>query len=190
MSNDEYKAGRPFLFTDPKDLDLKIQNYFDNRDPHIEKRRVENGVNQQGQMTWIEREIMTKQRPYTVTGLARHLGVARTTLNNYRDPNHYSEDIDDEIRQQIMFSIENAVQRVEEYNEENLHTTGSTNGVKFNLSNNFGWIDKKVVDENVRTIGEALDELDDPKEQRDDVAAQAAAQLKKTDEQAGSETKE
>lgn len=170
------RSGRPFLFTDAKELAMKIQNYFDNCDPHITKRQVENGRNNDNQTIWAEREVMTDQEPYTVTGLARSLKVSRQTINNYRDPAHYTDEISPEVRQELMDTLEDAIQRVEEFNEKQLHRSGLSNGIKFSLTNNFGWVDKSVVDSNVRTVESDLDDLDQP-DGRDTIADAAAAEL-------------
>lgn len=187
--SDKIKDGRPFKFTDPRELGLAIQNYFDNCDPHIEKRLVENGLNQKGDTIFMEREIMTEQIPYTVTGLARSLKVSRTTLHQYKDPEHWENaDISDEDRQELVNSIYEAIQKVEEYNERALHRNGVANGIKFNLTNNFGWVDRQVVDNNNRTVEETLDDLDDPDNQRANVAENAAKELKESQDGEGSET--
>lgn len=173
----EYKAGRPFLFTDPKDLALKIQAYFDECDPHVVTRMQESGYNNEGKTIFLQREALTEQVPYTITGLALALGVSRRTLLDYRKYEHYSDDIAPEVRQELILTIEGAYQKVEAYNERALHRNGIANGIKFNLSNNFGWVDKQVVE--TRSPEEDLDALDDPAEQRDDVADAAAAELAK-----------
>lgn len=173
----EYKAGRPFLFKDPKELAMKIQSYFDNCDPHVVTKQMESGFNDQGKTIWLSRETMTEQIPYTVTDLAIALGVSRETLRQYRKYEHYSDDIDPEIRKELIATIETAIQRVEGYNERALHKNGLANGIKFNLTNNFGWIDKQVVE--TRSPEEDLDALDDPAAQRDDVADAAEAALAK-----------
>lgn len=172
----EYKAGRPFIFKDPDDLKHRIQSYFDNADPHIEKRFIETGKTNKGDVIVAEREIYTEQIAYTVTGLARSLGVSRDTLRNYRQFKHYPETIDPAIRQELIVSLEDAVQRVEEFNELGLHKPGVSNGIKFNLTNNFGWIDKQVLEtNNPEDDLNALD--DDPVADRENIAAQAAKAL-------------
>jgi hypothetical protein len=139
-----YKGGRPFKFTDPPELRRLIQNYFDWCDPHQEERLVEAGINQQGQTIFTKRMIMTSQRPYTLSGLARALGVNRTTLLNYQDPAHYSEEIAEEVRQEILNTLRLARARCEEYAESQLFE-GNANGAKFNLTNNYDrWTDKTV----------------------------------------------
>lgn len=171
----EYKAGRPFLFTSPDELKNKIQAYFDMCDPHKEKQLVESGVNKNGDTIFLEREVMTDQQPYTVVGLARALKTNRQTLLNYRKYEHYSDEISPEVRQELIDSIEDAYTRVEEYNEKALHKNGIANGIKFNLTNNFNWVDKQVVE--TESPADALDALDDPAEQRDSVADEAAKAL-------------
>lgn len=172
----EYKAGRPFLFTDPRELGLKVQSYFDNCDPHIEKRFVETGKTSKGDVIVAEREIYTDQIEYTVTGLARSLGVSRDTLRNYRQFKHYPQDMDAAVRQELIVTLEDAVQRVEEFNERQLHKNGISNGIKFNLTNNFAWVDKQVLETN--SVDDDLNALDDPTADRENVGAQAAAALK------------
>lgn len=172
-------AGRPFIFQDVKELDLAISNYFNTCDPHFEKQKVEAGTNQKGAVIYEEREVLTEQIPYTVTGLARALKVSRRTLLNYRREEHYSDTISPELRQELILSIEDAYQRVEEYNERALHRSGVSNGIKFNLTNNFEWEDKKVVDNNNRSVEDTLDSLDDDKNDRDAMADAAKAELDK-----------
>lgn len=183
-------AGRPFKFTDSKQLRMKIQGYFDNCDPHIVKKTLESGYNDRGETIWKERETMTEQIPYTITGLARELGVSRQTLVNYRSPEHYTDEIDLDLRQELMDAIEDAYQRVEEYNERALHRNGVANGIKFNLTNNFGWVDKQVIDNNLRSVEEELDDLDDAPHERDQMADEAKKALEETDKGAPDDTKE
>jgi hypothetical protein len=130
-------------FTDPTELRRLIQAYFDWCDPHQEERLVESGVSQQGQTIFIKRMIMTQQRPYTTSGLARAVGVARNTLLNYENPEHYTNEVPDEVRQELMSTISDAKRRVEEYAESQLFE-GNANGAKFNLTNNHGWVEKTV----------------------------------------------
>lgn len=183
--SDGVKNGRPFLFTDPKELEQRIQTYFDMCDPHVEKMLVIDSLNRKGEGILGTREVITEQEPYTITGLARALGVSRRTLLDYRKPEHYNDTIDDETRQQLILTIEDAYQRVEEFGEKKLYSNGLANGVKFNLTNNFGWVDKSVVS-NINTVVDDLDALDDPKEP--DQQQQVAEQAKKALESAHVDT--
>ena len=138
-----FKGGRPFKFTDPAELRRLIQNYFDSCDPHQEKRVVEAGVNQHGETIFTTREIMTQQKPYTTSGLARALGSSRQTLLDYQNPEHYSDEIPADARQELSDAIGDAKRKVEEFAESQLFE-GNANGAKFNLTNNHGWVEKTV----------------------------------------------
>lgn len=182
----EYKPGREFVYIDPQKLAMDIQNYFDSCDPHIIKKMKPAGMKDSGDTIWHTREVMTEQVPYTVTDLALALGVSRKTLHNYRKFEHYSNDIKPEVRIDLIHTIDKAIQKVEAFNERQLHRAGLSNGVKFNLTNNFGWIDKQVVETN--TVDDDLDALDDPVADRLNVAEQAKETL--ASEEPRPETKE
>lgn len=177
--NEEIKSGRPFVFTDPAQLKQEVQTYFDMCDPHLVTKKVVSSHRDDGTAILVDREVMTDQEPYTITGLALHLGVSRRTLLNYRDPDHYSDDIDEEVRQELIHTLEKAAQKVEMFNERQLHKNGLANGIKFNLTNNFGWVDKTVQEQDVRTVKDALDELDDP----DEISNEAEKALNETTEE-------
>lgn len=78
------------------------------------------------------------QSPFTISGLALHLGVSRATLLNYEKKyagTEYAE------------IIENAKLRIEAFVEECLFRSKvPTTGVIFNLKNNFAWKEKQEVD--------------------------------------------
>lgn len=78
----------------------------------------------------------TIRRPYTVSGLARHLGLTRKTLLEYQKKygGEYAE------------VIEDAKTRIEEFVEACLFKSGIATGTIFNLKNNFGWNDKQEVE--------------------------------------------
>jgi hypothetical protein len=107
---EEQKNGRPLLYTNVEDLQRDIDDYFN----------------------ICEEE----NRPYTMSGLALHLGMSRQSLVNYGN----KDDFFDTVKQ--------ARQKVENYLEEHLYGSSVT-GVIFNLKNNFGWKDKQEVDSNV-----------------------------------------
>lgn len=171
MAQSEIKAGRPFKFTDPNELKIAIQNYFNEQDPHITKMMVETGTDTKGNPIFGMRETMTKQKPYLVVGLARALEVDRGTLKNYSQESHYNDSISPEIRQELIRSVRNALIRVEEYYESELHKSGLATGMKFVLTNNYGWEDKQVVETSDTTAD--LNKLDDAVEQRENMASNA-----------------
>lgn len=171
------RPGRPFKFESASQLRVAIQTYFDLCDPRVVTEMRESGISKDNRTIFIERETLTEQIPYTITGLARHLKVSRQTLINYRKPEHFEKsDMSEQERQEIFATIEDGIQRVEEYNERQLHKSGISNGIKFNLTNNFGWEDKTV--QETKTVSAELDEIE-KEEQRTELADEAAAELAK-----------
>lgn len=131
-------VGRPLKFKTVEELDLAIQRYFDEQDPHVVKHMEASGFNERGQTMWTTREIMTEQRPYTMSGLARALGLSRQALLEYSQREKYGD------------SIQAAKDRCQEYAETQLFGPYA-NGAKFNLINNYQgkyqpWADKHSVD--------------------------------------------
>jgi hypothetical protein len=135
--DDKHPGGRPLKFKTAAELDLAIQTYFDECDPHIVKHMEASGFNERGQTMWATREIMTEQRPYTMSGLARAIALDRKSLLNYKK------------RDEFFPSIQAAIDRCQEYAESQLFGPYA-NGAKFNLINNYRgeyqpWADKQVV---------------------------------------------
>lgn len=116
--------GRPPKFSTVEELQLLIDEYFDWCDNRTKK-------------IWVEKtqsEIMiTDPAPYTMSGLARRLGVSRQTLINY------------ENKDEFLDTIKEARSRVHEDVETRLMEKAPT-GAIFNLKNNFGWKDKSEQD--------------------------------------------
>lgn len=133
----KHPGGRPLKFETVEKLDTAIRGYFDSCDPHTERRVVDCGINEKGETIWREREVMTEQKPYTMSGLARAIGLDRKSLLNYRNRDEYFP------------SIKAAKARCEEYWEGRLDSPYA-NGAKFNLANNYGdsyqpWAEKQVL---------------------------------------------
>jgi hypothetical protein len=145
MSNEETKnlaqvkgepqgVGRPLAFKSVSALQQAVDNYFDECDPHLAERMSESGVNQRGETTWAIRKVMTEQKPYLMSGLARHLNVDRKTLLNYSKKSEYFP------------TVEAAKARCEEFTEGQLYTRAAT-GAAFSLKNNFDdWVDRSQID--------------------------------------------
>lgn len=140
MATDEqpkHAGGRPLKYETVAELERAINAYFDMCDPHTQRRVVDCGINEKGETIWREREVMTEQRPYTMSGLANALGITRKTLLDYSE------------RPEFLSSIEHAKSRCEEYAESMLFTNAA-NGAKFNLINNYrgkhqDWTDKQEI---------------------------------------------
>jgi hypothetical protein len=76
---------RPLKYETVEQLDRAINAYFDMCDPHTQRRVVDCRINEKGETIWREREVMTEQKPYTISGLANALGVSRQTILNYAE---------------------------------------------------------------------------------------------------------
>lgn len=93
--------------------------------------------------------------PFTVSGLADELDMDRRTLLDYSK------------RDEFLPTIKRAKRKVERHLEERmLASNGIVAGVIFNAKNNFGWVDKTEVDNNVKVVqpivgGLAKAELDE-----------------------------
>jgi hypothetical protein len=139
--DNKHAGGRPLKYQTVEELDLAIQNYFAECDPHTTTALVETGRDSKGNMLFDSRTVLTEQKPYTVSGLARALGITRDTLINYRE------------RDEFFDSVQAAYERCHEYAESQLYGRAAT-GAAFSLTNNWGWRNKSEVDHT--TAGEKL----------------------------------
>lgn len=77
-----------------------------------------------------------EHRPYTMSGLALHMGIDRYTLVRYGEKDLFAP------------LVKKAKARVEQQLEENLYRLGNNSGIIFNLKNNYGWRDQVEVTDN------------------------------------------
>lgn len=135
---EENKVGRPLKFKSAKELQAKIEEYFTSC---FEEWWVQ--VKDGEGYTWQARtdrhgNIMMRQvRPFTISGLAVHLGTSRQTLLNYAEKDDFFD------------TITRAKARIENYTEEQLFNTEARNiaGIQFNLKNNYTkWSDKQELE--------------------------------------------
>lgn len=101
------KRGRPRKYTDVETMRAKIDAYFD--------------------------RCAKEEKPLTVTGLARALGMTRQGLLDYEERGDFAD------------TIKDAKAAVEEFLETKLFGQAVA-GVIFNLKNNFKWKDKQEHD--------------------------------------------
>ncbi|MDQ0869032.1 hypothetical protein QFZ70_001505 [Arthrobacter sp. V1I9] len=127
------KGGRPLKFKTVDELQVAVDSYFDSCDPHLESRLVESGINERGETIFAQRKVMTEQKPYTVSGLARALGITRDTLLSYAE------------RPEFIDTVEAAKERCHEWAENALFTKSAT-GAAFSLKNNWGWKERQEID--------------------------------------------
>lgn len=130
----KHAGGRPPLYKTPEEMQEIIDEYFewcDNRSKKIydEKKGVEL------QISW--------PAPYTMSGLARRLGMDRRTLVDYAE------------KDEFLPTIREARNRVQEDVEIRLMETRNEKGAIFNLGNNFGWKNKSETD--ITSKGEKLE---------------------------------
>lgn len=118
-------AGRPLVFKSVEELQEKIDEYFDWCDNATMK-------------IWDDKKgiemLVSHPAPYTMSGLARRLGVDRDTILNYSK------------KEEFFGTIRDARERVHEDVETRLMSTRNEKGAIFNLKNNFGWKDKTEQD--------------------------------------------
>lgn len=140
QENAKHAGGRPLKFESAEELAEKIDAYFADCDQHVEDinewlearekdgklKKDENGLNY---LVEITHKVMTKQIPYTITGLALALDTSRETLLQY------------EGRPEFVDTIKKAKDKCHNYVENSLLTSNPT-GAIFNLKNNYGWKDK------------------------------------------------
>lgn len=133
------KASQP-AFRDVVELEKAIFRYFESCKNNY---RLE--YDAEGNTIKIQEPL-----PYTMSGLARALGISRMTLLNYKNKSKEFKDV-----------VEEAKQIVEEYAETQLYINRNAAGIIFNLKNNFGWRDKQEieaqVDNNITVIPPKFD---------------------------------
>lgn len=139
-----HAGGRPLKFETVEQLDRAISAYFDMCDPHTQRRVVDCGINEKGETIWRQREVMTEQQPYTVSGLARTLGIVRDTLLDYGSGKYDGKDATAEDHQ-FSDSVRAAYERCHEFAESQLYGK-SAGGASFSLKNNWGWRDRQEID--------------------------------------------
>ena len=84
----------------------------------------------------------------TVAGLCLDLDLSRVGLLTYQG------------REEFSYTIKRAKQRVENSVEQLLMSGKAPAGAIFNLKNNFGWRDEKVIEGKITMHESALDELE------------------------------
>lgn len=132
-------AGRPKKYKNKKELQKKIDEYFESCYRPVIVFNKEKCVNE----TVKDEEgktIKEQYRPFTVTGLADALDMSRQSLLNYAENEEFFD------------TITRAKRKCELYAEERLYDRDGNRGAMFSLSNNFSnWKDKQDINANVNT---------------------------------------
>lgn len=130
------KSGEKPAFSSPEVLQKEVDDYFMScYAPVIDK----NGRivrDDDGEIVKIQK------RPFTVSGLAYHIGVGTMTLNRYCDGR--MDDLGEED-ENMLFSVilKRAKQRIESFAEESLYNRDSQAGARFVLDTHFRRITQK-----------------------------------------------
>ena len=134
MSKERRKVGRPKLFTDPEVLKARIDEYFDKCDSRVKQKFVA----KTGEVVEVR-----DPEPYTMSGLAYHLGMDRKSLINYSRDDAFFHTIK-EARARVERDVEMRMNDKDQF----------TPGLIFNAKVNFGWQDKSEVD--ITSKGESI----------------------------------
>jgi hypothetical protein len=81
-----------------------------------------------------EQPVIKVVKPYTVSGLARHLGVTTQALMQFKYMTIMSG-----IPDEYLPILSEARQRIEEYSETRLYDNDGSKGAQFALGASFGW---------------------------------------------------
>lgn len=119
-------GGKPMKWNSPEELEISIQEYYE----------------------WAEKN----NKHITVTGLAWWLDCSRQTLLNYEtsENSDWLKRCNDEERKKFVDTIKRAKRYIEMEYESSLFDKTSTSGAIFTLKNNYGWVDKQEVDNNIK----------------------------------------
>lgn len=127
--------GERAAFTSPELLQMQCDEYFEScYGPLVYKGRLVRDDN--GEI------VKTQKRPFTVSGLAYHLGIETSTFNRYCNGqmDDLGAEYDDEIFSKI---LERSRQRIEIFAEESLYNRDSQNGARFVLDAHFSRVTQK-----------------------------------------------
>lgn len=129
-------AGRPLKFKSVKDLQSKIDAYFDSCWDEIATEKpaeIKDGKYKEQE----QKNTRIQVRPYTITGLALALDTTRETLLDYENK---------ESRAEYSDTIKKAKLRCHNFAEEQLFIGKAAAGPIFNLKNNYGWKDQQQLE--------------------------------------------
>ena len=144
------KTNLKLQYETPEQLQQKVDEYFDS---------CYGPIYYKGEQVLdiTGRPVMGQREPFTLSGLARHLGISRMCICKYESyskagliPHEYAEIILD------------AKLRIQDYAEKRLYDKEGSSGARFVLEAGFGWITKTEARElknNKKRIKVAQDKL-------------------------------
>lgn len=126
--------GRPPKYNKPEEMQVLIDEYF--------------------------AECEAKEIIPTITGLAYTLDLTRESLLDYEkclETDRFKR-FDLDVKRGFVDTIKRAKKYIQMQYENALYQQGKTVGAIFTLKNNYGWVDKKEVEQTSKTITVELDE--------------------------------
>lgn len=159
-----HNTGRPLKFKSVVELQKKIDAYFADCDSHEETKPIPTAVmiiKRKGKEIlrrprgaeipddWrmLPGKVLTRQKPYTITGLAVWLDTDRDTLIRY------------ESKEAFYDAIKRAKSKIHSFWESALYEDKKAAGVIFNLKNNWAW--KDVIDVKQQQMPTGYEDLTD-----------------------------
>lgn len=161
--------GRPLKFSDPAELQKKIDGYFQSCfkakkrfrpeiDPQTKKVKLDEYLEPVGKFVPLLDEdgnqVLEQIKPFTISGLAVFLETSRKTLVQYEEFNFKNPDILSNTQKEEMIGmIKEAKEKIQAYMEEGLVSSKLAQpGTIFSLKNNYAWTDRTEVDVTKRDV--------------------------------------
>ena len=122
-------VGKHRKYQNPAELEKRVEEYFNSC--------VGYAYDQDGHMIKDEKGVPIKVpiKPYTMSGLAYHIGLSTKTLSRYEIVSR-AGDIPPEYAEIVL----KARQRIETYAEEQIYTRDGSRGAQFVLASGFKWM--------------------------------------------------
>lgn len=116
-----------------------VKNTIEKKQTRIGKPPVFNSVEELEKLIDDYFNYCTEHNEYfTMSGLALFIGIDRKTLNNYSHKDAYFP------------TIKRAKEIVEHSMEQLLLTKDKPTGIIFSMKNNFGWVDKQEISQDIK----------------------------------------
>lgn len=129
----KHAGGRPPYYTTKEEMQKLVDQYFEECGGEILLDKDGNP-----RLTKYDEVIYIKSTPPSIAGLSYALGfTSRQSLLNYAD------------KPEFMDIITRAKLRIEIYNNSRLYDKDGVQGAKFNLTVNYGYVDKTETDLNI-----------------------------------------
>ncbi len=127
-----HRVGQYRKYRTPEDLQKRIDEYFESCMSPMRNMNGEIVYDKDG------KEILVQTKPYTVSGMANHLGITTSTLMTYQTRAQVGR-----IPPEYANIILAARQKIEEYAESQLYSRDGGRGGQFVLQAGFGWQTKR-----------------------------------------------